>query len=54
MLAGGDDTISMTSDYTYSAARNIHIRYAAGATYRNVPTKVASAIIAAGAGTIHA
>lgn len=53
-LAGGEDTISMTSDYTYSAARGVNIKYLAGAVYRNVPSKVASAIVAAGAGTIDA
>jgi hypothetical protein len=54
MLAGGEDTISMTSDYTYSAARGVHIKYIAGETYRNVPGTVCKAIVAAGAGTIDA
>jgi hypothetical protein len=53
-LAGGEDSISMTADYTYTAARNVHIKYIAGAVYRNVPSKVAAAILAAGSGTIHA
>jgi hypothetical protein len=53
-LAGGKDSISMTADYTYTAARNVHIKYIAGATYHNVPSKVAAAILAAGAGAIHA
>lgn len=53
-LAGGEDTISMTSDYTYSAARSVNIKYLADATYRKVPAVVAAAIIAAGAGTIDA
>lgn len=53
-LAGGEDTISMTADYTYAAARNVHIKYIAGETYRNVPTKLAAAIMAARAGTVHA
>jgi hypothetical protein len=53
-LAGGKDSVSMDRDYTYAAARNVHIKYLAGATYHSVPSRVAAAILAAKAGTIHA
>lgn len=49
-LAGGEQTIEMTADHIYSAARNVNIKYLAGATYHNVPDVVANSIIAAKAG----
>lgn len=44
----------MTADYTYAAARNVHIKYITGETYHNVPSTVCKAILAAKAGTINA
>lgn len=53
-LAGGNETIEMYEDYTYVAARGISIKYLAGETYRNVPSAVSKAILAARAGTVEA
>lgn len=51
MLACGKDTVEMVSDYTHKVG-NVHIRYAAGATYHLVPAAVAASIVAARAGTV--